>query len=119
MAQQTTVQLFDDLDETPIKDGDGETVTFTYRGTSYEIDLNNKNLAKLDSALERYIAAARKAGGTSGRRRSSAAVSTGRRSATDVDPKAVRAWAASQGIEVNSRGRLSADLVEKFKAAGN
>ena len=35
------------------------------------------------------------------------------------DPAAVRAWAAGQGIEVNARGRIKADVVEKFRAAGN
>lgn len=31
-----------------------------------------------------------------------------------VDPKAVRVWAALNGIEVNARGRLSRDVVELF-----
>jgi hypothetical protein len=35
------------------------------------------------------------------------------------DPAAVRAWAAGQGIEVNARGRIKADVVERFRAAGN
>ncbi|SDY87034.1 Lsr2 protein [Geodermatophilus africanus] len=35
------------------------------------------------------------------------------------DPAAVRAWAAGQGIEVNARGRIKAEVVEKFRAAGN
>jgi hypothetical protein len=117
MAQKTTVSLVDDLDDTPIAEGDGETVRFTYRGTSYEIDLNNKNLEKLDKALEKYIGAARKTSAPSGRR--TGAATTGRRSASDTDPKAVRAWAEANGITVNPRGRLSAEVVEKYKAAGN
>ncbi len=35
------------------------------------------------------------------------------------DPAAVPAWAAGQGIEVNARGRIKADVVEQFRAAGN
>jgi hypothetical protein len=35
------------------------------------------------------------------------------------DPAAVRAWAAGRGIAVNARGRIKADVVEKFRAAGN
>jgi uncharacterized protein (DUF4415 family) len=31
----------------------------------------------------------------------------------------VRAWAAGRGIEVNARGRIKADVVEQFRAAGN
>nr|WP_244522811.1 histone-like nucleoid-structuring protein Lsr2 [Geodermatophilus africanus] len=35
------------------------------------------------------------------------------------DPAAMRAWAAGQGIEVSARGRIKADVVERFRAAGN
>ena len=34
-----------------------------------------------------------------------------------VDPAEVRAWAKSEGIAVNERGRISADLLAKFQAA--
>lgn len=37
--------------------------------------------------------------------------------ASDVDPKAVRKWAASQGIAVNDRGRISAEVVDKYREA--
>lgn len=30
---------------------------------------------------------------------------------------AIRAWAKQHGIEVGNRGRLSAELVEKYRAA--
>lgn len=116
MAQRTIVQLTDDLDGKPIADTDGETVALTYRGQSYELDLSNKNLEALDKVLEKYISAARKTGSTSPKR----ATSGGRtRTTSDVDPKAVRAWAKANGIEVNSRGRPIADVIERYKAAGN
>ena len=38
---------------------------------------------------------------------------------SQVDTKAVRAWAASNGIELSSRGRVPADVIEKYRAAGN
>ncbi|WP_244522724.1 Lsr2 family DNA-binding protein [Geodermatophilus africanus] len=31
----------------------------------------------------------------------------------------MRAWAAGQGIEVSARGRIKADVVKQFLAAGN
>lgn len=34
-----------------------------------------------------------------------------------VDAKVVRAWAAEQGIDVPARGKLPADLVERYQAA--
>ncbi len=117
MAQRTSIQLIDDLDEQPIEDGAGDTVAFTYRGTSYEIDLSEEHLAEFDAALERFVSAARRTGGTSTARRVNAAPRP--RSAADTDPKAVRAWAIANGVAVNPRGRLKAQVVEQYKAAGN
>jgi hypothetical protein len=36
-----------------------------------------------------------------------------------VDPAAVRAWARSKGITVSERGRISADVLAQFTAAGH
>jgi len=80
-------------------------VAFTYRGKSYEIDLSNKNLEALDKALAKYIDAARQTSTASTAKRGSGASRA--RSASDIDPKAVRAWAEAAGVEVNARGRLT------------
>jgi hypothetical protein len=116
MAQRTVVQLTDDLDGKPIPDGKGETIRFSLDRQVYEIDLAEKNAQALRDAFGRYVSAARRtAGGTrSGAGRSSR---TSAAAARDYDPKAVRAWAESQGIEVSQRGRVPADLVAKFHAA--
>ena len=117
MAQRTIVQLTDDLDGKPIPDGKGETIRFSLDRTDYEIDLAERNAKALRNDLAKYVAAARRAsggvrsGGGRGRGR------TGTGTARDYDPKAVRAWAESQGIEVSQRGRVPADLVAKFQAA--
>ena len=39
--------------------------------------------------------------------------------AGQIDTKAVREWAESNGIELSSRGRVPADVIEKYRAAGN
>ena len=64
--------------------------------------------------LSRYVEAARKV--TGGGRRSAPVAKP---AYSGYDPASVRAWAAGQGIEVNVRGRIKADVVEKFRAAGN
>jgi hypothetical protein len=38
---------------------------------------------------------------------------------TGVDPAAVRAWAKSSGIKVSERGRIPADIVDQYTAAGH
>jgi hypothetical protein len=117
MAQRTIIQLTDDLDGKPIPEGKGETIRFSLDRTDYEIDLVEKNAKALRNDLAKYITAARRTAGGgrgTGRRR---AGHTGAGPARDYDPKAVRAWAESQGIQVSQRGRVPADLVARFQAA--
>ena len=59
MASRTITTLTDDIDG-----GDAdETVTFSFKGTQYEIDLSKKNVDKMVKALQPYTSAARKSGG--------------------------------------------------------
>jgi hypothetical protein len=122
MAQRTVVQLTDDLDGKPISDGKGETIRFGLDRQDYEIDLAEKNAKALRDAFEKYVAAARRTAGGgrgSGSGRGGTARSGRTSSATtrEYDPKAVRVWAESQGIEVSQRGRVPADLIAKFQEA--
>lgn len=112
MAQKVQVLLTDDLDGSDAQ----ETIAFGFEGTSYEIDLNKKNAEALRKAMQKYVGAARKSGrsgSSTGRGRIARATSRDR----DYNPKEVRSWAESQGIEVSARGRVPADLVAKFQAA--
>ena len=107
MASKTTVELIDDVDGKPA----AETVAFGLDGVTYEIDLSEKNARALRKAVEDYVASARRTGGR--KARSTTVVATG------VDNRAVRAWAASNGIELSARGRIPAEIIEKYRAAGN
>jgi hypothetical protein len=109
VAQKIQTLFIDDLDGS---EAEG-TVRFGLDGAEYEIDLNAEHAQALRDALERYVQAARRAGG--GARRPTRG---GRQARADgVDSTEVREWAKAQGIEVKDRGRVPADLVEKFKAA--
>jgi len=107
MAQKTIVHLTDDVDGGEAT----ETVHFGLDGVPYEIDLNDDNAAKLRAALVLYLKNARKVGG--------AARSRGKAPASGYDPKAVRAWAASNRVELPARGRIPALVLEQYRAAGN
>lgn len=117
MAQKVTVQLVDDLDDSPIAAGDGRTVEFSFDGSSYEIDLSDDNVDKFREAISDYIAAARK---TNGRRSASgAAPKTGgapKRGNSEELAK-IREWAKENGYEVSSRGRISTQVQEAYAAA--
>jgi hypothetical protein len=116
MAQRTVIRLVDDLDDTVIVDGAGETVSFALDGRQYEIDLTTEHAEKLRAAVDRYVRAARKVSG-----RQTGARGTAAKAAAPVDysPVAVRAWAKANKIDVPPRGRIRQSVVDQFRAAGN
>ncbi len=109
MAQQVQVVLVDDLDGGTAD----ETVTFSLDGVSYEIDLTRDNAATLRDVLAPYVGHGRRTG--TGRRTSTRAPRA--RSTGPGNPAAVREWAKAQGIAVNERGRISAELAATYNAA--
>lgn len=109
MAQRTVRWLIDDLSGAEMDDG--ETVRFGLDGTSYEIDLSRDNAAAMRTALATYVSGARRTG-----RSFAGATASG---PTPVDNRAVRVWAASNGVAVSPRGRIPASVIDRFRAAGN
>src|SRR3954451_16893768 len=107
MAQKVHIVLEDDLDGSDA----AQTVTFGLDGTSYEIDLNDKNAASLRDALATYVGHGRKVSGSRRGRRSSSA------SAAAHSAKEIRDWARSNGHKVPDRGRIPSDVREAFEAA--
>ena len=108
MAKKTVVLLEDDIDGSEAT----ETLSFALDGSEYEIDLNNEHANELREALARFTSAGRKTSGGRGRPAARTKASQG-----GPDAKAVRMWAAEHGIQVNTRGRIQADVVEKYEAA--
>src|SRR5687768_989582 len=108
MAKKTVVLLEDDIDGSEAT----ETLSFALDGSDYEIDLNEGHAKELREALTRFTQAGRKVSGARGR-----SASRTKSSQDGPDAKAVRMWAAENGIPVNARGRIQADVVEKYEAA--
>jgi hypothetical protein len=109
VAQRRVVELVDDIDGKTLSNGEGETVKFAIDGASYEIDLSKKNADRLRRSLAAYIAAGRKSGRSASQARSGT---------HDYDPKAVRKWAESNQVPLPARGRIPADVLAKYRAAG-
>ena len=107
MAQKVNIVLVDDLDGTEAT----ETVSFGLDGTTYEIDLNDKNAGKLRDALASYIGHGRKVTTASRRGRRSSAAAGG------PSAREIRDWARSNGYKVPDRGRIPADVREAFDKA--
>jgi nucleoid-associated protein Lsr2 len=108
MAKQTYVQLVDDIDGSEAH----ETIKFGIDGLSYEIDLSNKNAAKLRTALQTYVDHGTRISG-----RAAAASRGGARRpavAEREQNKAIRAWAIRKGLDVAPRGRIRSDIIEQY-----
>lgn len=114
MAQKVQVLLVDDLDGGDAK----ETVSFAIDGSSYEIDLSDRNAKALRDAMAKFVGSARKVGRTSGVSRSASRTRGGGGSAAiDRDQAAaIRAWAKKKGLKVSDRGRIPAAIIEQYNA---
>ena len=108
MATKISVVLEDDMGGGPA----AETVRFGLDGSNYEIDLNEKNAARLRRQLTPFVEHARKAGIGRGQRRRSARTAANRGRSGDI-----RAWAKDRSIPVSHRGRIPASVLEQYEAA--
>jgi hypothetical protein len=117
VAQKVQVLLVDDLDGGEAT----ETVSFSLDGSSYEIDLSEKNATGLRDAFSKYVGAARKAGrAAGGGSTSSRSSGRSRGSSTAMDrdqAAAIRAWAKKKGLKVSDRGRIPASIIEQYNAS--
>lgn len=109
MAKQTIVTMLDDIDGTKAV----ETVAFSIDGRSYEIDLSERNAAKLRRALEPFASKARQAGSDRPPRSNVTNVAAVGQSRNAL----IRAWAAAQGLTVPARGRIPQSVVTAYDAA--
>jgi hypothetical protein len=98
VAARTITTLTDDIDGS---DAD-ETITFAFKGMTYEIDRSKKNLDKMVKALQPYTTAARTTGG-----RRSGTGRTTRRGADKDQLAKIRDWARAYGHQVSDGGRIS------------
>jgi hypothetical protein len=106
MAQETIVRLLDDIDGKPAD----ETVSFSLDGVPYEIDLRAKNADKLRKVFAPYVENARK-GGLRRAGRGRGRTTHNRERAADI-----RGWAKDQGITINDRGRIPAEIVQAYES---
>ncbi|MBO2460355.1 histone-like nucleoid-structuring protein Lsr2 [Actinomadura violacea] len=111
MAQKVQIILTDDVDGGEA----AETVSFAIDGAAYEIDLSEANAAKLRAALHPFMGGGRRLkavrGGKATGRSGTGAASVAGQSGD------IRAWAREQGIAVNDRGRIPANVIEQYQAA--
>lgn len=111
MAQKIRVDLVCDVceDEKPGR----ETLTFGLEGSNYEIDVCDQHASELRGNLAPFVGSGRRvSGGGRGRARRGSGGTADRQRTQEM-----RAWAKKQGIKVSERGRISADVVQRYEAA--
>ena len=114
MAKQVITVLTDDLDGT---DAD-RTVEFGLDGVSYAIDLSEKNVGKLRTALEPYLTVATRMGRTGGNGRIGSRATPPAKGRTTRDQnQEIRQWASQNGHTLSDRGRIPAPIIAAFNAA--
>lgn len=117
-----TVTFVDDLDGRELDPDDARTVSWSWLGVDYELDVSSSNLDKIEQGkitVARLIKASTRVGG---RRRSPSSLQSKKRIAANGSgsgsPNAqIRKWAADNGYEVSSRGRIPNEIVEAYEAA--
>ena len=101
---QTVVHIEDDIDGGKAD----QTIRFAWQGTTYEIDLSNKNAKAFEKAIAPYVDHARRVRG-----KHSAKPTAGKR----TDLADIRKWAQKNGYQVSPRGRLAAEVIQAYDAA--
>jgi hypothetical protein len=89
MAKTVITQVTDDLDGS----GGADTISFAYRGTTYEIDLGRKNASAFDKLMKPYVDAGRKVTAARGGRRASSNGRRGAGSRSASQLATIREWA--------------------------
>src|SRR3954452_5707489 len=109
MAKTLVEVLVDDLDGTEAV----ESVRLGWNGQWRQLELSERNLGALSKAIDRFWDAGRPVKGdvAAARRRGAGTASSGR------DPRAIRVWAAENGIAVPARGRIPRDIEDRYNEA--
>ncbi len=105
--KRTQIVLVDDIDGGAADD----TVVFSFKGVSYEIDLSEAHIEEMTEDFAKWTQRARRVSGRQTRSRFA------RPNREESLSARVRKWAKEEGRTVNERGRIPADVVAAYKAA--
>jgi len=113
-----TVTFVDDLDGRELDPQDAQTVSWSWLGVDYELDVSAANLDKIEQGkvtVAKLLKASTRVGG---RRRSPSARTKTNSAGSGASVNAsIRDWAAENGHEVSARGRIPNDIVEAYNSA--
>jgi len=121
VARITQVVVTCDLEDGDVNASDS--LSFTYAGKTYTLDLCRKHLDEVKGELERFATAGHSAGrGGRSRRRATITGRTSRSPRPTAAPRgesqaAIREWARAQGYAVGDRGRIPGEVRAAYESA--
>jgi hypothetical protein len=108
----TTVKLSDDLGGA----GDAESVTFSFKGVDYEIDLNKRNRETFERHMQRWINGGRTTASHHDRHPSVKTAKPAENAASTVLNARIRVWASLRGLDASS-GVIPDSVINAFYEA--
>lgn len=121
MARITQVVVTCDMEDGEVSASDS--VSFTYGGRTYTLDLCEKHLEEVRSTLEAFAHAGHSAGRVARARRKAAGAGRSARSGRQAaasrgqSQAEIREWAREQGYAVGDRGRIPGEIRAAYEAA--
>jgi hypothetical protein len=112
VAKKVITTLVDDIDGTEIVGENGETVSFSLDGISYEIDLTTTNAIALRNALVTYVNVARQV-----KNRATPSRPRVKSDTHGSELATIRQWAQLNGYPAAARGRIPASTIAAFEIA--
>ncbi len=113
MAQRIVTTHVDDLTGLALSEEDRKVVNLALNGKSWTLDVSPESLSTITDTIGKWTAYAQPATTSPSRPRTSTGTAADRR----AQLKAIREWAKAQGMAVNERGRISAEVEAAFTAA--
>lgn len=125
VAKRQVVSFIDDLDGRELDIDDAHTISWSWSGVDYQLDVSSANLDKIENGrvpVAKLLEASVRVGG---RRQSTAPKVSTTSPASDSSAaaagrpstKVIREWAHESGYEVPLRGRLPREILEAYDAA--
>ncbi|QGS25827.1 Lsr2 [Gordonia bronchialis] len=114
------VTFVDDLDGHQIDSDDAHTVSWSWLGVDYELDVSTANLNKVENGkvtVAKLLDVSTRVGGRKRptAARTASAPSTSSKSGSPTTE--IREWAIGAGYDVAPRGRLPQNIIEAYEAA--
>ncbi|KAA8719933.1 histone-like nucleoid-structuring protein Lsr2 [Corynebacterium spheniscorum] len=111
MARREITKYYDDLDDTELSESELRIVRFGFDGKDYVIDLSEENANKFREVMDPYI--------TKGREQYGRRLNKPGAGSDHGYARRIRQWANENGLSVAKRGKIPAEIIEKYREANN